>query len=61
MRRWKNGHELKLAMVGATINKGVVSRNKLNWTNNWDDKLYFHPFHNNWVNNTPGLFQNPGY
>lgn len=61
MRRWKNGNELKLTMVGATINKGNLTRNNLNWTNNWDDKLYFHPFHNNWVNNTPGLFQNPGY
>nr|WP_319509508.1 RagB/SusD family nutrient uptake outer membrane protein [uncultured Draconibacterium sp.] len=61
LRRWKNGDDLEVAFVGCTVNNGVVSRSNLNWTNNWDDKLYFHPFQNDWVNNTPGLFQNPGY
>ena len=61
LRRWKNGEDLKVAFVGCTVNNGIVSRSNLNWTNNWDDKLYFHPFHNDWVNNTPGLYQNPGY
>lgn len=61
LRRWKNGEDLHVDLVGATINNGVVSRSNLNLVNNWNDKLYFHPLHNNWVNNTPGLFQNPGY
>lgn len=61
LRRWKEADDMEFEMTGATIDNGVVSRNNLGWTNNWDDKLYFHPFHNNWVNNTPGLYQNPGY
>jgi hypothetical protein len=61
LRRWKNGEDLEVAFVGATVNNGVVSRSYLNWTNFWEDRLYFHPFHNDWVNNTPGLYQNPGY
>ena len=61
LRRWKNGEDLDVALVGCTVNNGVVSRSDLNLTNKWDDKLYFHPFHNDWVNNTPGLYQNPGY
>lgn len=61
LRRWKEGKELELSMVGAIINKGVVSRQNIGWKNNFEDKYYFHPFHNDWVSNTPGLFQNPGY
>lgn len=61
LRRWKDGDDLEVSFVGCTVNNGAVSRSNLNWTNNWDDKLYFHPFQNDWVNNTPGLYQNPGY
>jgi starch-binding outer membrane protein, SusD/RagB family len=61
LRRWKEADDMEFEMTGATINNGVVSRKNLGWTNNWNDKLYFHPFHNDWVNNTPGLYQNPGY
>lgn len=61
LRRWKEGDELRLDMVGAIINNGVVSRNKINWIDFFEDKYYFHPLHNNWVNNTPGLYQNPKY
>jgi len=61
LRRWKEGKELQLSMVGAIINKGVVSRQNIGWKNNFEDKYYFHPFHNDWVSNTPGLYQNPGY
>lgn len=62
LRRWNNGEDLQLTMVGQAVNNGVVSRTYLNWTNSWDDKLYFHPFHaKTWVNTTPGLFQNPAY
>ena len=61
LRRWKNGEDLRSDMVGASVLNGVVSRTKLNSLNTWDDKLYFHPFNSNWVNTTPGLYQNPGY
>lgn len=61
LRRWKEGEDLSFTMVGAIINKGVVSRNKIGWKNIFEDKYYFHPFHNDWVSNTPGLYQNPGY
>ena len=61
LRRWKEGDELQLDMVGAIINNGVVSRSKVNWVDFFEDKYYFHPLHNDWVNNTPGLYQNPKY
>lgn len=61
LRRWKEGDELQLDMVGAVIEDGVVSRKKINWVDFFEDKYYFHPFYNNWVNNTPGLYQNPKY
>ncbi len=61
LRRWKETEDLVFEMTGARITNGVVSRHNLNWTYQWQDRLYFHPFHNNWVNNTPGLHQNPGY
>lgn len=61
LRRWKNGDDLEVSFTGCAVNTGVVSRKDLGWTNKWDDKLYFHPFYNDWVNNTPGLYQNPGY
>lgn len=61
LRRWKNGEDLNLDMVGASIFNGVVSRSKVSSKNVWLDKLYFHPFKSDWVNTTPGLYQNPGY
>jgi len=61
LRRWKNGEDLQVSLTGATINKGEISRSNLNSTNNWNDRLYFHPFHNDWVTSTEGLKQNPGY
>ncbi|MFB6319122.1 RagB/SusD family nutrient uptake outer membrane protein [Saccharicrinis sp. FJH54] len=61
LRRWKEGDELQLDMVGAVIEDGVVSRKKINWVDFFEDKYYFHPFYNDWVNNTPGLYQNPKY
>ncbi|HYX05811.1 MAG TPA: RagB/SusD family nutrient uptake outer membrane protein, partial [Bacteroidales bacterium] len=61
LRRWKEGADLNLTMVGAIINDGVVSRYKIGWEDIFEDKYYFHPFHNDWVSNTPGLYQNPGY
>jgi hypothetical protein len=61
LRRWKEADRLNVKMGGVSINKGVVSRVDINWTNIFIDKMYFHPFHNDWVNNTPGLYQNPGW
>lgn len=61
LRRWKNGEDLVMSYTGMTINNGVVSRSNLNSEYIWLDKLYFHPFNNDDVNNTPGLYQNPGY
>ena len=61
LRRWKDGDDLAMSYTGMTINNGVVSRTNLNASYIWLDKLYFHPFNNDDVNNTPGLYQNPGY
>jgi starch-binding outer membrane protein, SusD/RagB family len=61
LRRWKEGADLELSMVGAIINNGVVSRQNIGWKNNFEEKYYFHPFNSDWVSNTPGLYQNPGY
>jgi len=61
LRRWKEGNELSSHMGGIIINNGIVSRKNINWYRAFDEKMYFHPFHSNWVNNTPGLFQNPGW
>ena len=61
LRRWKEGADLNLNMTGAVITKGVVSRNSVGWKNTFEDKYYFHPFKIDWVSNTPGLYQNPGY
>lgn len=61
LRRWKDGEELNLDMAGIQIYDGVVSRIDINWTNVFPERMYFHPFHTDWVNNTPGLYQNPGY
>ncbi|MCF8226236.1 MAG: RagB/SusD family nutrient uptake outer membrane protein [Bacteroidales bacterium] len=61
LRRWKDGDELNLEMAGLQIYNDVVSRININWTNVFPERMYFHPFHADWVNNTPGLYQNPGY
>lgn len=61
LRRWKDGDDLVMSYTGMTINNGVVSRTNLNSEYVWLDKLYFHPFENDDVINTPGLYQNPGY
>lgn len=61
LRRWKEGVDLNLTMVGAIINNGVVSRVAIGWRNIFQDKYYFHPFHNDWISNTSGLYQNPDY
>lgn len=61
LRRWKEGQELNLDMTGAIITKGVVSRKNIGWKNSFFDPYYFHPFKTDWVSNTPGLYQNPGY
>ncbi|MBL7968910.1 MAG: RagB/SusD family nutrient uptake outer membrane protein [Prolixibacteraceae bacterium] len=61
LRRWKEGADLNLVMTGAVITKGVVSRNNTGWKTTFEDKYYFHPFKSDWVSNTPGLYQNPGY
>lgn len=61
LRRWKEGEDLAKSYAGFNINNGVVSRIALNQTTVWKDRLYFHPFPTDDVNNTPGLYQNPGY
>ncbi|MBN1131924.1 MAG: RagB/SusD family nutrient uptake outer membrane protein [Bacteroidales bacterium] len=61
LRRWKEGDELNLDMAGIQVYNDVVSRININWTNVFPDRMYFHPFYTDWVNNTPGLYQNPGY
>lgn len=61
LRRWKDGEDLVMTYTGCTVNNGVVSRTNLGAGYTWQDKLYFLPFSNDDVNNTPGLYQNPGY
>ncbi|MCU4157752.1 RagB/SusD family nutrient uptake outer membrane protein [Carboxylicivirga sp. A043] len=61
LRRWKEGDELTTYMGGVIINNGAVSRININFSRIFNEKMYFHPFHSNWVNNTEGLYQNPGW
>jgi hypothetical protein len=61
LRRWKDGEELAQSYAGFSINNGIISRVALSQTTVWKDRLYFHPFETDDVNNTPGLYQNPGY
>ncbi len=61
LRRWKDGEDLARTYAGFNVNNGIISRVALNQTAIWKDRLYFHPFQTDDVNNTPGLYQNPGY
>lgn len=61
LRRWKDGKLMEVTYTGASINNGIVSRTNTNYSPVWNDKYYFHPINNDFVNNTPGLHQNPGY
>jgi len=61
LRRWKEADELNIDMAGIQVQNGVISRIDINWSKIFVDRMYFHPFHTNWVNNTPGLYQNPGF
>lgn len=61
LRRWKEGENLAKTYAGFSINSGVITRVPLSQTTVWKDRLYFHPFPTNDVNNTTGLYQNPSY